>query len=245
MLQNGTFSEPWRTLEADVGWLHNQEPAGWQLSLLRPGETLYDDPNSAVTGIPECVHKLSNQLPAHEQIGGSNALILRGSAVYKIFNSGAVFGASLTQTVTGLVPGSTGKLIVPIQVHLHGESDAYGAESGVWVNDEGGWAHGFKMGDRRWYRHKVEFVVPPDGTATVVIRVKSKWPRPKDFFIDDVVLKAEVDASANGGGVSAEVPTPQTVTIRVPDGFDVEQRPHPDANRVVVYLPPNVQLKIE
>jgi hypothetical protein len=90
-----------------------------------------------------------------------------------------------------LEPGAQAVLTVPIQVHLHGETDPYGAESGVWVNGEGGWVNGFDMGDRRWYRHVIPFVVPPSGQAQVVIRVKSKWPNPKDFFFDGITLVAQ------------------------------------------------------
>lgn len=244
MLRNGSFSEAWRTLEADIGWLKNQEPGGWQLAILRPGDSLYDDPNTIVTGIPECVHKLSDQLPAHEQLGESAALILKGTAVYKIFNSGAVFGASLSQTVTGLVPGTSARLIVPIQAHLHGETDPFGAESGVWVNGEGGWVNGFDMGDRVWHRHAIEFVVPENGRAEIVIRVKSKWPRPKDFFLDDVVLTA-VAANGDGDGEMPAQPPQQVVRIRVPDGFEVEERKPTSGQRVIVRVPPGVTVVVE
>lgn len=244
MLRNGAFSEAWRTIEADVGWLKNQEPGGWQLSILRPGDPLYDDPNTTVTGIPECVHKLNNQLPAIEQLGGPAALILTGTAVYEIFNSSAVFGAALSQTVTDLAPGTSGRLIVPIQAHLHGETDPFGAESGVWVNGEGGWVNGFDMGDRVWHRHEIEFMVPENGRVEVVIRVKSKWPRPKDFFIDDVVLTA---VAGNGGdeGEAPAQPPEQVVRIRVPDGFEVQERKNTSGQLVIVRVPPGVTVIVE
>ncbi|MEM7119124.1 MAG: hypothetical protein AAF614_42295 [Chloroflexota bacterium] len=148
MLQNGTFSEGWETLPAirEANYLRNQRPHGWEVSWLAVGDSLFGDPHTTVGGIPECVHKLSEQLPINEQLGQPNALILAGKAVYKIFSASAPFGATLTQTVTNLVPGSIATLTVPIQVHLRGETDPYGAESGVWVNGEGAWVHGFKMG---------------------------------------------------------------------------------------------------
>ncbi|MBK8905133.1 MAG: SH3 domain-containing protein [Anaerolineaceae bacterium] len=194
MLRNGNFTEGWETLPPlrEAGNLKNQRPNHWQLTWLNVGDPLYADPNSRVTGIPECVHKLSTQLPADEQPGGARALILAGKTTYKIFSSGAVFGAALAQTVTGLRPGSRAVLTVPIQAHLHGETDDYGAESGVWVNGEGSWVNGRVMCDRQWYRHTVEFIVPGNGTADIVIRVKSKWPKPKDFFMDAVSLEAEM-----------------------------------------------------
>ena len=173
--------------------MKNQRPNHWQLEWLDKGEHLYADAYSRVTGIPECVHKLSKQLPADEQLGGAKALILAGDTTYKVFSASAVFGATLSQTVTGLRAGSRAVLTVPIQAHLRGDTDEYGAESGVWVNGEGRWANGRLMGDRQWYRHEVEFTVPENGVADIVIRVKSKWPLAKDFFIDDVTLMAEIE----------------------------------------------------
>ena len=198
MIRNGNFSEGWTDLPATDWFLINQQPIGWKLEILDLGESLYDDPNSQVRGIPECTHKLSKQLPPNEQIGQKDALILAGNATYKIFSANASFGAALSQTVTGLEPGSTVTVTVPIQVHLNGEQDIYGAESSVWLNGEGGWANGHTMGDRKWYRHIVQTTVPANGQVELIIRVKSKWARPKDFFFDNVTM----DAVADDGDIS-------------------------------------------
>jgi hypothetical protein len=40
--------------------------------------------------------------------------------------------------------------------------------------------------DRRWHRHTVQTIVPANGKVALVIRVKSKWARPKDFFFDNI-----------------------------------------------------------
>ncbi|MFW5941955.1 MAG: NBR1-Ig-like domain-containing protein [Chloroflexota bacterium] len=190
MIDNGTFTEGWRDLPPAPGNLINQEPAGWRLQWLEPGRPLYDDAASQAGGVPECVHKLGEQLPPNEQLGQPDALILAGDTTYKIFHASAPFGATLSQTVTGLKPGSEATLTVPVRVHRHGDPDIFGAESGVWVNGEGGWVHSGQMGDRRWHRHQVRFTVPENGQAEVVIRIKSKWPRPKDFFFDGITLEA-------------------------------------------------------
>jgi hypothetical protein len=186
-LENGSFEEGWHDLPPAPGSLINQEPREWDLYWVEPGEPLFGSSDTA-GGVPECVHKHKDQLPPHEQPGGPDALILDGDYVYKIFHSGEPFGAELSQTVSQLPPGSTWRLTVPIQVHLHGDTDPNGAESGVWVNGTGGWANGDTMGDRNWYQHEVEFTVPANGAVEIVIRVKSKWPQSKDFFIDDVQL---------------------------------------------------------
>jgi hypothetical protein len=112
MLRNGNFMEGWETLDPlpEANFLRNQRPRGWQLAWLKPGTPLYDDPNTQATGIPECVHKLSTQLPPDEQRGQPKALILDGDTTYKIFSATAPFGATLSQTVTGLEPGSQATL---------------------------------------------------------------------------------------------------------------------------------------
>jgi murein DD-endopeptidase MepM/ murein hydrolase activator NlpD len=215
MLQNGSFSAGWETLPAlpEAGFLQNQRPNGWQLVWLRKGESLYDDPNSQAEGIPECVHKLSTQLPADEQLGATNALILAGDATYKVFSPLIAFGAMLSQTVSGLQPGTQAVLTVPVRVHQHGDTDPYGAESGVWVNGTGQWVNADLMGERKWYYHKVEFAVPANGVAEIVIRVKSKWNKPKDFFFSNVQLQAETAVLAPP---PARTPTPTPPQEEIP-----------------------------
>jgi hypothetical protein len=50
------------------------------------------------------------------------------------------------------------------------------------------------MGDRRWFDHVVDFDVPASGQVIILIRVKSKWLAPKDFFVDAVRLEAAENA---------------------------------------------------
>jgi hypothetical protein len=256
MLVNGNFSDGWETLPAiaEANWLRNQRPNGWQIEWLAQGQPLYDDPGARANGIPECIHKLDTQLPAHEQMGQPAALILDGNAVYKIFSSGSIFGATLSQTVTGLQPGDKATLTVPIQVHLHGETDAYGAESSVWVNGVGGWVNGFDMGDRNWYRHKIEFTVPDNGTAEVVIQVKSKWPLPKDFFFDGITLDAQPAAAPPPPPIVEQPDTSQpppvttgpakTVFVQLPAGVQIKKGVCDEANVVEVNAGPGVKIEV-
>lgn len=185
-ITNPSFEEGWTDLPPLPWNLVNQQPNGWQLSWVNIGAPLYNDPDTLAAGVPECVHKFSWQLPPNEQPGGPDALILDGDVVFKMFHSGSPFGSELRQTLTGLVPGSSWVLVVPIQVHLAatGDTDPFSAESGVWVNGVGGWATAAQMGDREWYEHHVPFTVPANGAAEIVIRVKSKYFLSKDFFID-------------------------------------------------------------
>lgn len=186
---NNSFEEGWTDLPPASGNLINQQPNGWVLKWVEPGDLLYDSTEDISGGVPECIHKHVTQLPPDEQPGGENALVLDGEYVFKIFHFGAPFGAELTQEINNLPPGSTWRIIVPIQVHLHGETDPYAAESSVWINGEGKWVNGFTMGDRKWYNHDVEFVVPANGNIEITIRVKSKWFNAKDFFIDYLRLE--------------------------------------------------------
>ena len=243
MLQNGNFMEHWDDMEPTSFFLINQQPKGWHLEWIEPGQALYDDPNQMARGIPECVHKLSGQLPQNEQKGARDALILDGDTTYKIFHATSPFGATLSQTVTGLQPGTKATLTVPIQVHLHGETDVFGAESAVWVNDQGGWANGFDMGDRKWHSHKVEFEVPEDGRAEIVIRVKSKWPRAKDFFFDGITLDATSGDSDSGDDGGGDVDEPrQTVRVQLPAGFRLRHAVVDSGQEVTISTPPNIDV---
>jgi hypothetical protein len=244
MLQNGSFEEGWTDLPPAPGHLINQQPKGWTLRWIEPGHSLFGAGDKA-GGVPECVHKLAKQLPPDEQRGASNALILDGSTTYKIFHSGAAFGAELAQTVTGLKPGSQATLIVPVLAVLHGETDPYGAESGVWVNGEGHWVHSGEMGNRKWYEHTVEFTVPDNGLAEIAIRVKSKWPRPKDFFIDYVRLQAEKGGSQRGDNLPIPDPLRPGVVLTVPGDVQVVTSKAKDIGAIIVITPEGLDVTIK
>ncbi len=257
MLKNGTFTEGWMDMPP-VGNLINQQPNGWILRWIEPGNPLFGAGDKA-GGVPECVHKLASQLPANEQLGAKDALILAGNATYKIFHAGSPFGAELKQVVTGLKPGSQATLEVPVLAVLYDETDPFGAESGVWVNGEGQWVNGGTMGNRKWHRHKVTFTVPDNGTAIIEVRVKSKWPRKKDFFIDGITLEAEAAPDAEDEipvilpdpivipdrdkEMSETVSGDQTISITVPAGMKLVTAVSNEANTVILVVPPGVSVK--
>ncbi len=261
MLKNGSFTEGWIDMPP-VGNLINQQPNGWILRWIEPGNSLFGAGDKA-TGVPECVHKLAKQLPANEQLGAPNALILAGDTTYKIFHFGGAFGAELKQTVTGLKPGSQSTLTAPVLAVLYDETDPYGAESGVWINGAGNWVNGGKMGNRKWYRHKVEFTVPANGQAIIQIRVKSKWPRKKDFFIDGITLNAETVEHATSsppptGGTESPTDTsnsssePNTqsakkekVVVTVPARMKVVKEIGNEADKVMIIVPKGMKVKVK
>ncbi|MCP5094394.1 MAG: hypothetical protein GY943_02445, partial [Chloroflexi bacterium] len=87
MLKNGSFTEGWTDMPPAPGNLINQQPNGWKLRWIEQDESLFGTGDKA-TGVPECVHKLAKQLPANEQLGAKDALILAGDTTYKIFHFG-------------------------------------------------------------------------------------------------------------------------------------------------------------
>jgi hypothetical protein len=181
-LRNGSFEDGWETIA-----FGNQRPNSWAISWVQPGDPLYDSGDVA-TGICECVHKLKNQLPPDEQPGGPDALILDGEVTYKIFSASQAFGTELSQKAGGLTPGAEYRLSVPLRLHHYGEIDPFGAEASVWVDEVGDWSNVEDMGDRRWCKHELTFTAPADGAVDIDIRVKSKYPSTKDFFMDDFRL---------------------------------------------------------
>lgn len=204
LLQNPSFENGWQTDP-----IHgNQTPQGWSLTWLQPGAPMLstgafpgdDDPqiNNTIR-VPECVHKLSWQLPPNEQLGGPDALILDGDAVYKVFGVG--FSATLSQTVA-VTPGARYKLRIPVQVHHHGDG-SYGAcalrlrAGGVateWLTFHAG------LPDpalRDWAYPSLEFVAP-DGIAAVVIDCEGRAVAPVDFFIDAVSLEQVATPTGRG-----------------------------------------------
>ena len=257
MLKNGTFTEGWMDMPP-YGNLINQQPNGWILRWVEPGNSLFGAGDKA-QGVPECVHKLAKQLPPNEQLGAKDALILAGDVTYKVFHAGSPFGVELKQVVTGLKPGSEATLTVPILVVLNNDPDPYGAESGVWINGQGKWVNGGEMGNRRWHHHQQTFTVPDNGTAIIEIRLKSKWARPKDFFIDGITLEAEA-----GSGDETIIPTilpdpimipdrdkdpataattPKTVKIQLPEGMKLVTAVSNEINTVVLVVPPGVSVE--
>lgn len=186
-IENSSFENGWTDLPPAPGYLINQQPKGWQLTWVEPGQNIFES-NYVSRGVPECVHKLNAQLPPHEQAGGSDPLILDGNATYKIFHYAAAFGAELEQTISGLTPEHTYRVTVPLRIHGV-DSDPWGAESGVWVDGVGSWVNQEVMGDRTWYYHTLDFTALPSGEAIITVRVKSKYNLSKDFFMDDLQLE--------------------------------------------------------
>jgi hypothetical protein len=181
LLRNGSFEEGWSDVNESI-----QAANHWSISWIPNGQLIYDETGLYATGAPEFTHKLAHQLPPHEQPCQPEALILDGVTVYKIFNGGHAWGGELRQTVSGLSPGMSVKLTVPV---LTTEDEYYSSASGVWINGAGGWVWAGDMGYRNWYVHQHTTTVPANGQVEVVIRLKRKWFGGADFFVDDIRLE--------------------------------------------------------
>ena len=210
VIKNGSFENGWSNMAPAPGNLINQQPTDWTVSWIGQGGQLWDT-GATSNGVPEALHKLARQLPAHEQLGEPAALLLEGEAVYKIFHFGSSFGAQLKQTVTGLTPGDTYLLTVPVLMIQHNTSEGYSAASGVFVNGGGSWVWDVTMGDRNWYTHNIEVTVPADGVVDIEIRVLSKWTK-KDYFIDNI----EMVKTNSGGTTPTQTPTPDPSATATP-----------------------------
>lgn len=135
MFVNGSFENGWKDFPPTADNLTNQRPNGWKCRWLPAGEDLWG--SGPAEGIPELVHKHKTQLPPDEQLGALHALILDGEWTYKPFHRGLPFGVELWQEVTGLVPGSTAKVVAPMMIHANdyknGVNDQHMAETGAWL----------------------------------------------------------------------------------------------------------------
>ena len=209
-LTNPSFERGWTTDARG-----NQAPHGWRMLYYAPGTPLMapkagaGDTQDYVLSTPECVHKLSEQLPDDEKLGGKDALILDGNVTFKPFGKNA-FRLELEQLFT--VPaGKPCTLVVPVQVH--GEwNDATDAPwnidtgSAYWrvsVNGEHGkWntfnndyelngdLHGFD--DRTWLYYTMAFVAP-SGTVDMLIEFENHGESGIAFFIDNVQFFVQND----------------------------------------------------
>lgn len=193
-MKNLSFEDGWETLPptGNAGWLQNQRPNHWQLTILPPGAELWDSTDTA-TGEPEAVHKGVNQLPPDERPGGSDPLILDGEWVYKIFHSGAAYGVELRQVVEGLQPGSGATAVVRIRVHDHKGTDPYGCEFRMISNGKGGWWHkdAGQLVNFEWVERSQSRTIGDDGRFELIIQLKTKYPLPVDWFLDAFEFSGE------------------------------------------------------
>jgi len=198
-LQNPSFEDGWGT-DLLTG---NQIPHGWKLAWSSCGVQLKasgdgeGDTEDYVLCSPECVHKLSWQLPPDEQLGGDDALILDGDATYKVFAAQA-FRATLAQSFD-VAKGATCRITVPVQTHgqLQEDGTPYNIDTGaaywrVTVNGKSSDWLTFvsNFDDRSWASYSTIFTADT-GVVDVFVEFESHTVAGIDFFIDDVKFSTE------------------------------------------------------
>lgn len=198
LLKNGSFENGWTDIVTNYGWLVNQVPNDWQLSWLEPNTATWAISQKLgyapkITTVPECIHKLNNQLPADEQLGGANALILDGNANYKMFAFNGIWAASLKQTIN-TTPNTEVDITIPVRVHYHG---AFGNldspdEVEIWLMVNGAivkklWAIP-DLPDRTWVN--LQATITTNGALDLEIRFMTKWANSRDVFIDNLTVTA-------------------------------------------------------
>lgn len=191
LIDNGSFEDGWVDVPSGHGW-NNQQPTGWLLRWLRPGDPSWElnaktGSVPTATAVPEVVHKLDWQLPPDEQPGGPRALILDGVAVYKAFTAGDIWGIELEQELTA-TPGATLTVRVPVQVHYQQvliEPDDF--EVAILLNDHKRRFYAIPdLPDRQWVTLEHSTVVGASGKVRLRIRAYNKWMNGRDIFIDAV-----------------------------------------------------------
>lgn len=188
LLPNGSFVLPWTNLLPYGGPLTNQQPAAFALTIRMPGTRLLsadyqivDDPPvyTEVIGVPECVHKLRAQLP------DADALILDGDVTYKMFAATNPFSVDLT--AMAVLP-SVGRVdvMVPVQVHQHGDGSPGAAVWRMIVNDmPGDWlTFGSGFVDRTWAYAGRTMVGGAGTVISAMLQVESRALAGIDFFTD-------------------------------------------------------------
>jgi hypothetical protein len=197
-LANGSFEiETWFSDKPG-----NQHPTGWTFyspaqGVTMPFPTKMQQGSSvpAISNGPgEYVHKLANQLPDDERVGGSRALILEGDQTYKAFGAAGPHALVLSQTITGTV-GEYLRVTVFIVGETHDglplEDDHFVAAVRLGnVEDKRLYAdmiHNFDVpgNERAWNRFEVIALVPGSGQLTLSVIVQQNWWGRVDFFMDN------------------------------------------------------------
>ena len=200
LLENGSFERGWRDVLVPGTSTINQEPDGWTLTWLNPGDPLRsadwvgpdDEPLYLFAEtIPECCHKLNYQLPPDQQFGGVDAVVLEGEHVFKVFSSVRAFGVRLMQVVNGLEPGRRVVFEVPARVHHHGDGSPGAAVWRIGIDHaDGPWLTFHEdFNDREYLTFGMDATVADDGVMLVCIDLESRALAGIDFFIDNVRLR--------------------------------------------------------
>ncbi len=215
---------PWNNLT-------NQQPLGFHIHIAVPGEELdsadsYVGPDDApvvttATVVPECVHIHKSQLPADEQPGAENALILQGDWAYDVFASAGAFSADIYTWVRAPADGVL-DIEVPVQVHYNpkpgGDGSPGAAVWRLWLEDiPGGWkTFGNGFVDRQWKWDGDKMAVDAGEVITIRLQLESRSEAGIDFFTDLEAWRADFTPGAEPLSIPEPEPEPEGPT---PGGY--------------------------
>ena len=194
-----TDALPWNNLT-------NQQPHGFHTHIAVPGEELdsadsYTGPDDApvvttATVVPECVHIHKSQLPADEQPGAENALLLEGEWVYKVFAGAGSFSQDTYAWVRAPADGVL-DISVPVQVHYNPKPGGDGSPgAAVWrlrIDENiGPWfTFGRMFADREWDQDGTTVDVTAGQVITIRLQLESRSEAGIDFFTDLEAWRAD------------------------------------------------------
>ena len=207
----------------------NQTPPDWKISWIPAGARMKYASKwqggalvpAYGTGTPEAVHKLARQLPANEQFGQTQALLLDdGLAVYKVFGTHDPFGFFLRQTIIG-TPGAEVIMRAPILAETHDkptnaagtlEEDHFLAEVSLGdAHETRNYSlmreqHEIPGNHRAWNVFSPTAIIPANGELPLEIYVQQNWSGNTDFFID------AIDCGYVSTTIPPSTPTPDPVS---------------------------------
>jgi hypothetical protein len=132
------------------------------------------------------VHKHADQLPADEQLGGEDALILDGEWTYKVFAASGAFSVDLAYVYTVTETGNL-SIAVPVQVHAHGDPSTGAAVWRLSIDGATTAWQSFKNGfeDKTWLELEVaNLPVAAGDKVNIILQMESRALGGIDFFTD-------------------------------------------------------------
>lgn len=187
----------------------NQIPSGWILKVTPQGQPMpwpskhsAEGDVAALAGGPgEHVHKLSNQLPASEQLGQPRALLVlpNTNKIYKLFGN-IPQAAQLQQVIrepagtqkkyTLYILGETANQPTPPLTKLEDDhfrvAFTFGDIGVQRTYVEMSVRHNVIGNERAWNKLEVQITFPDSGELMMNITCQQNWPGATDFFVAGV-----------------------------------------------------------
>jgi len=204
---NNGWTDVWVGGAAGIPGRMAQQPNGWQVSarpistaLLSAGAFPGDDYPilETIKTIPEAKHVRSIDLPANQQLGGSDALILDGDCVYKVFSNYEPYSFTMRTTLAADVTGAKPGDIVDVEVYVRTHFNPYNPNGGPmgdgslgacrWrtvANGNGGTWYTYKLNvdDRVYEVSPISAIADSNGDVKLTIDLESASAAGIDYFV--------------------------------------------------------------